>query len=193
MAAYPKIPTIYNNHGATKNIQCPDKPLRCKAFRASFTVSAAGYITPRNSAQRGNLPLGQRLAAVQPVAQPDDVRLPLAQTAVHAPAHLGAGVPDVQLLQHVVVHADHVHQGQRIALSIGVQAVGQGNLPLQFPLGAKIHQYLICYALLTAPHLPLLSICHALMSHSRFRPAFQGTRIHNQLQTGQHERPCRPK
>lgn len=42
-----KFLTIYNNYSATKNIQFPDKPLRCKAFWELFTLSAAGYIAPR--------------------------------------------------------------------------------------------------------------------------------------------------
>lgn len=52
--------TAYNNHITTKNIQCPDKPLHCKAFRASFTLSAAGHIGAGNPAQRRDLPLGKR-------------------------------------------------------------------------------------------------------------------------------------
>ena len=53
-----KFPTVYNKRGATKNIQCPDKPLHCKASRASFTLSAAGYIAPGDAEGGGDFPLG---------------------------------------------------------------------------------------------------------------------------------------
>ena len=43
----PKFPTAYNKRGATGNTRCPDKPLLRRAFRASFTLSAAGHIAPR--------------------------------------------------------------------------------------------------------------------------------------------------
>ncbi len=63
-----KFPTIYNNHGATKNVQCPDKPLCFKAFRASFTLGAAGNIASTDTAQRGDFPLGEGRLIAQPIA-----------------------------------------------------------------------------------------------------------------------------
>lgn len=88
-----KFPTIYNNHGATKNIQCPDKPLCFKAFRASFTLGAAGNIRSGNAAEGGYFPLGKRRLIVKAIAQPDDVCFPASKTGIHAPANFGTGIP----------------------------------------------------------------------------------------------------
>ena len=93
---YPlKFSAIYNNRGAAKNTQCPDKPLRCKAFWASFTLSAAGYIAPADPAQRRDLPLGEGRAVIQSIAQSDDMGLPPGEAGVHTPANLRAGVPQI--------------------------------------------------------------------------------------------------
>lgn len=121
-----KFPTTYNNHGATPNIRRPDKLLHCKAFRASFTLGAAGNIGAGNAAKRCDLPLGEGRAVVQAVAQADDVGLPSAEAGFYAPAHLGAGVPQIQILQHIVIHPDYVDQGQRAVLSVAVQRVREG-------------------------------------------------------------------
>lgn len=83
----------------------------------------AGYIGPGDPAQRGDLPLGQRLTVIQAVAQANDLGLPGGQARLHAAADLTAGIPQIQLLQHIVVHADHVHQGQGAALPLLIQAV----------------------------------------------------------------------
>ena len=114
-----------------------------KAFRASLTLVPAGYIAPRDPAPGGDLPLGLGRLAVQAVALDDDPPLPLGEALLHISADLKAGVPGVQVLQHVIVHAQHVHQGQGVPLPVRVQGVRQGDLPLELPLGAEIHQDLI--------------------------------------------------
>ena len=140
-----KFLTAYNKRGATKNIQCPDKPLRCKAFRASFTLSAAGHIGAADSALAGNLPLGTGRPVVQAVAQGDDHSLSRRQAGLDALADLGTGVPRVQVLQHVVVYRDDVHQRQRSAVSRRLQRVGEGYLALELALGPEVHQDLVRY------------------------------------------------
>jgi len=103
---------------------------------------AARYIGTADAAQNGDLPLGERLLIVQPVAQPDDVVLSRCQ-AGHAFAHLDAGVPQVKILQHGVVHLDYIHKGERVAVSLRIQTVGQGHFPLQLALAAEIHEDLV--------------------------------------------------
>ena len=109
----------------------------------------ARYIGPADAAAGGDLPLCSGRAVIQAVAQGDDGPLPIGQAGGHAVPYLAAGVPGVQVLQHGVVHGDHVHQGQRAALTPRLQGVRQGDLPLELPLGAKVHQDLVRYPLLT--------------------------------------------
>ena len=117
-----------------------------KAFRASLTLAAAGYIGSGDAAQSGDFPLGQRLSAAQAVPQADDVGFPFRQAGIHTPAHPLAGVPEIQLLQHVVVHLHHVDEGQGVAVPLRVQAVGQGQFSLGLPLGSEVHQDLVLNA-----------------------------------------------
>lgn len=185
-----KFPTIYNNHGATKNIQCPDKPLCFKAFRASFTLGAAGYIAPGNPAQRRDLPLGEGSLATQAIAQTDDVGLPFGKASIYASAHLGTGIPQIQLLQHVVIDPNHINEGEGTVFSITVQGVGEGQLTLELALGSKIHQYLVCYALLSALYRPFLPIFqnfryfYTMLQRSPCQQEFPGTQTHTLSQTG---------
>lgn len=98
--------------------------------KKSFTVAALGYIGPADAAPGGHLPLSPGRPVIQTVAQGDDGPLPLVQALPHTPAHLGTGVPGIQVLQHVVVHRDHIHQGQGISIPTVFHGVGQGHLPL---------------------------------------------------------------
>ena len=147
MAAYlPKISTTYNNHGATKNFQCPDKPLHCKAFRASFTLSAAGYIAPGDAEGGGNLPLGQRYGAPQAVAEADNFRLPGGKALPHQLVEPQGVVPVMEVLQHGVVYADDIHQLEGVSVLVRVNGVGKGDLPLEFFLSAEVHEDFILNA-----------------------------------------------
>lgn len=140
MTAYPlKFPTVYNKHGATKNIQCPDKPLRCKAFRASFTLVAAGYIAPGNAEGSGDLPLGQRHGASQAIAETDDFRFPLREALPNQLMEPEGVVPVMKVFQHSVVHADNIHELEGISVLIGVNGVGEGNLSLELFLAPEVH------------------------------------------------------
>lgn len=117
-----------------------------KAFRASFTIAPLRYIGPGDTAPGGDLPLGQGWLGVEPVAQGDHHGLPLVQALGHAPAHLGTGIPGIQLLQHVVIHADGIQKGQGVPIPVPVDGVGQGHLTLELPLGAEVHQDFILNA-----------------------------------------------
>ena len=105
----------------------------------------AGDVAAADAALGGDLPLGLGRVVVQSIAADNDPALPVIQTGIHAAAHPPAGIPGVQVLQHGVVHGDHVHQGQRAALTPRLQGVRQGDLPLELPLGAKVHQDLVRY------------------------------------------------
>lgn len=137
--------TVYNKRGATQNARCPDKPLLRKAFRASFTLSAVGYIGPADSALGGNLPLCAGRVIVQAIAQRDNHPLPGGQAGLDALADLDTGVSGIQLLQHVVIHRDYIHQRQRPPIPRRLQGIRKGHLALELALGAEIHQDLICY------------------------------------------------
>ena len=126
MSAYlPKIFTTYNNRSATPAAHEARKVLSHKAFRASFTLSASQYIGPADAAPGRHLPLGQRLALVEPIPQGDDHGLPGVQTLFDAPAHPYTGILGVQLLQHIVIHTDGIHEGKGVAVSVAVDGVGQ--------------------------------------------------------------------
>ena len=50
---------------------------------------------------------------------------------------------ETQVFQHVVVHADHIHQGQTAPLPIRVDGVGQRDVPLILLLSPEVHQNLV--------------------------------------------------
>ncbi len=135
----PKFPTIYNKHGATKNIQFPDKPLRCRAFLASFTLSAAGYIAPGYPEGRGNFPLGQGHGASQTVTEADDLGLPGGKALLDQLMEPQGVVPVVEVVQHGVVHADNVYELEGVAVLVRVDGVGKGDLALELLLAPEVH------------------------------------------------------
>ena len=118
-------------------------------FFTSFTLAALGYIGPGDAETGGDLPLGQGHRAAQAVPQADDLRLPGGKAFPYQLPQTQSAVPVVEIFQHGVVHPYHVHQLQGVALFVCINGVGQGDLPLQFLLTAKIHQDLIRYPLLT--------------------------------------------
>ena len=132
-------------------LTCPKarKVLLHKAFRASFTLAAAGYIGPADPTLGRNLPLGARRPLIQSIPQGDDQPLPRGQAGLDTAADFSAGVPRVQLLQQVVVHGKYVHQRQGVPIPTGLQRLGQRDLALELALGTEVHQDLIRYPLLT--------------------------------------------
>ena len=167
--------------------------------KKSFTVAAAGYIGAGDAAAGGNFPLGQRRTFPEAVAQNDNFPLPGRQALLHTPPHLPAGVPGIQLLQHIVIHRDDVHQRQRAIFPRRLQRVRQGYFSLQLPLGAEVHEDLICYLLLTAPQGPLppllqdFPLFYCLRLASPRPPAYWETRIHTPSRTAPHGRPSHPR
>ena len=114
-----------------------------KAFRASFTLSASQYIGPGNPEGGGDFPLGQGDGAAQPVPQADDLRLPGGQTFPDELMEPERAVPVVDIVQHGVVHAHHVHQLEGVALLVCLNGVRQGDLPLELFLAAEVHENFI--------------------------------------------------
>ena len=114
-----------------------------KAFRASFTLAAAGYIGPGDAEGGGDLPLGQGNGPPQTVPQADDLGLPGGQALVDQAAELERCVPVVEILQHGVIHPYHVHQLQGVALLVRVDGIRQGDLTLELFLAAEVHQDLV--------------------------------------------------
>ena len=111
MTAYlPKIFTTYNNRGATPSYTQSPETLSYKAFRASLTLTAAGYIGAGNAALERDLPLGEGRSPPQPIAQVDDHSLPLIQALRHAAPDPHPGIPRIQFLQHIIIHTDDIHQ-----------------------------------------------------------------------------------
>ncbi len=108
----------------------PGQALSFKAFRASFTLAAAGYIAPGDAEGGGDLPLGQRHGAPQAVAETDDLGFSCGQALLHQSVEPEGVVPVVEVLQHGVVHAHDVHQLEGAAVLVGVDGVGEGDLPL---------------------------------------------------------------
>ena len=111
-----------------------------KAFRASFTLSAAGHIAPGDAEGGGDLPLGQGHGAAQAVAQADDLGLPFGEALSNQLVEADGIVPVMEVLQHRVVHTDNVHKLQGIAVFIRVNGVGKGHLALQLFLPSEVHQ-----------------------------------------------------
>ena len=81
--------------------------------------------------------------AAQPIAEGDDLSLPGRQAGLDALPHFFTGVPGVQFFQHIVIHRDYVHQGERVPVASRLQRLGERDLSLQLLLGPKMHQDLI--------------------------------------------------
>ena len=148
-AYYPNFPPLTIMTALPLNMSDARKPLIFKAFRASLTLVPARYIAPRDAEGGGHLLLRQRDGAAEAVPQADDLSLPSRERLRHQPAQAHGAVPVVDIVQHGVVHAHHVHELERVALLVRVDGVGQRYLALQLLLTAEIHQDLIRYPLLT--------------------------------------------
>ena len=138
-----EIFSVYNNRGATPATHEAQKVLSHKAFRASFTLAASLYIAAGDAEGGGDLPLRQGDGAPQAVPQADDLGLPVRQALIHQPSEPQGAVPVVEVLQHGVVHAHHVHQLQGVALLVRLDGVGEGDLPLELFLAAEVHEDLV--------------------------------------------------
>ena len=121
----------------------PGKPLIFKAFRASLTLVPARYIAPADPKLFRDLALCARNAAAETVAQRDDLHFPLCQAFLYQPADEGAVVFILQVGIHRVVHADNIHQIERVAVLVRVDRFVERHLALQLLPRAKMHQDLI--------------------------------------------------
>ena len=106
----------------------PGKPLIFKDFRASLTLVPAGYIAAADAALHGDLPLCQRLAVAQPVAQQNDALLARGQAGVYGGMEPAVDLFFGQLLEQILLRADHVHQRQRVAVPPGLNAFRERNV-----------------------------------------------------------------
>lgn len=145
--------------------------MRRKAFRASFTLSAAGYIAPGDAEGGGDLPLGQGHGAPQAVAEADDLGLPGGEALLDQPVEPEGVVPVLEVLQHGIVHAYDVHKLKGVAVLVSVDGFGEGDLPLELLLAPEIHQYFICHRHLTAPASPGIHNRSPIRTAPRGRPS----------------------
>ena len=127
----------------------PGKPLIFKAFRASLTLVPAGYIGAADAAFRRDLPLRERCAVAKAVAQGDDHPLPRRQHCVHDLVELPVGLPCAEILEQILIRAQHIHQRQRVPVLPGLNAVRKRNIPRRLLHRPEVHQDLIRYPLPT--------------------------------------------
>ena len=73
--------------------------------------------------------------------------LAVGQAFAHQTANQHAVLPVLQVGEHRVVHADHVHQHEVVAVLICLDGVRERDLALQLLTRAEIHQDLIRYPL----------------------------------------------
>lgn len=78
-------------------------------FSQSFLFKA-GYIGTTDATGRRDLSLGARPLAVQTVTQGNHFGFPLCQAVFNAASNFGTGIPGIQVLQHIVLHTDNIHQ-----------------------------------------------------------------------------------
>lgn len=115
------------------------------ALRASFTLVAALYVRPAYAATLRNVPLRHRLSAVQPVSEPDYLRLALGQAFVYALSKAAAQLVVADLLRHILVGREHIKNRQPVAVAVHVQRFGQAEIAHALPLAPEMHQYFIFY------------------------------------------------
>ena len=118
-----------------------------QAFRASFTLAAAGYIAARNAEPFGDLALGQRRGCAKPVAQADDLALARGQCGGECALHGVVAVVLLDCAQPFVLAADHILQGEGIAVAVGFERVGQRQFARRLALVPEVHEQLVLDAL----------------------------------------------
>lgn len=129
-------------------LTCPKarKVLLHKAFRASFTLAAAGYIAARDAAEGGGLALGEGLGAAEAVAEADYLGLALGEDGVHILAQAHAGLAVADALGHVVLLGDDVHERECVAVPVHVDGLRERDVARRLLQRAEIHQYLVLTA-----------------------------------------------
>lgn len=89
-----------------------------------------GHIAARDPILLRQFPLGARRFSAKAIALTNDVRLPLGQALVHQLTYPDMALAGIQIIQHRILHTNHVHQKQVIAVLISLQRLGKGNLSL---------------------------------------------------------------
>ena len=56
-------------------------------------------------------------------------------------------------VQHIVLHAENVHQRETVAVAVGFDGVREGNITGGLTRTAEEHQNFVRYPLLTARHI----------------------------------------
>ena len=87
--------------------------------------------------------MGQRFLIVQTVAQHQNFPLPSLRHGFNVAAHLFPSDFLLQLLLHIPFIADHILQGQGIAVFIYLNGIAQVHLTAGLALGAEVHQDLV--------------------------------------------------
>ena len=114
-----------------------------KAFRASFTLAAAGDIAPADAQPAGHLPLGEGAGGPQAVPQGDDLPFPGVQKAVDVLIQLFRLQLQVNLIQDVVLVGHDVLKGDGVSVLVGVDGVADGQVGGGLFLPAEVHQNLV--------------------------------------------------
>lgn len=134
---------LNNNHGAAQNAQCPDKPLRDKAFRASFTLSAAGYIAAGDTEGASDFTLGKGNGSAQTITEPNDFRFSGGKAVPDKLMQADCVITVAEVLQHGIIDAHDIHQLKGVAILIAVQGIRERDFALYLALASKVHQDLI--------------------------------------------------
>ena len=80
------------------------------------------------------------------IARGDDFFLPLRQAFVYKFSHAQAVVPILDIEVHRVLHADNVHEIERLAVGIGIERIVERHLALRLLPAAKVHEDFILHA-----------------------------------------------
>lgn len=117
-----------------------------KAFRASLTLAPARYVAARDPKLFCDLALRAGHFPAEAIARGDDLFLPLRQAFVYEFSHAQAVVPILDIEVHRVLHADNVHEIERLAVGIGIERIVERHLALRLLPAAKVHEDLILHA-----------------------------------------------
>ena len=106
----------------------------------------ARYIAARDAELFGDLALRQRCRQTKAVPKPDDLPLSWGKRCGERTMHGEIAVVLFYGSKTVVLAADDILQGQRVAVAIGFERVGQRKLSRVFPLLPEMHEQLVLNA-----------------------------------------------
>ena len=108
------------------NISEARKACLHQAFRASFTLAASLYIAARDAEAFGDLALRQRRRHAETVPEAYDLPLARGKRSGERAVHGKISVVIFHCGKAIILAANNVLQGERIAVAIGFERVGQG-------------------------------------------------------------------